>query len=70
MNKTRDEIIEIARENAGRIYRDLSIYKINAIIEGENWRVDFELTDKTMDGGGPHYIISSEGKMISKRYEQ
>jgi hypothetical protein len=65
------EALAIAEENARRIYRDLSIYRVDAkLVEGD-WHVDYELPDSTMVGGGPHYVISAEtGEIKSFRYEQ
>lgn len=67
----REEALKIAKENAQRIYRDLSIYKIKAELKDEKWYVDYVISDPQMVGGGPHYVISAKtGEIISYRYEQ
>jgi hypothetical protein len=62
----------IAEANARRIYRDLSIYRVDAKLIDGDWHVDYELPDPaTMVGGGPHYVISAEtGEIKAFRYEQ
>jgi hypothetical protein len=65
------QALEIAQKDAKSAYRDLSIYKVTAHLEGDRWVVDYELKDEGMLGGGPHYIISAEtGEILSRRYEQ
>jgi hypothetical protein len=67
----REKALKIAKEDAQRIYRDLSIYKVEAALKEGKWYVDYELTNPQMVGGGPHYVISAEtGEIISFRYEQ
>ena len=68
---SKEEALQIAHQDAQIVYRDLSPYEI--IIEKTNgdWKVDYELMDKTMRGGGPHYLISGQtGEILDKRYEQ
>lgn len=66
-----EEARTIAQEDAQKVYRDVSIYEVEAILEGENWKIDYELIDKEVNGGGPHYIISGlNGEILEKRYEQ
>lgn len=63
--------LEIAAEDAVKMYRDLSPYRIRAEYKDGNWRVDYELKDPSFVGGGPHYLISGEtGNIVSYRYEQ
>jgi len=63
--------LKIAHEDASKIYRDLTIYKIKAVLKEDNWYVDYELKNPLSVGGGPHYVISaSTGEIISFRYEQ
>jgi hypothetical protein len=67
----REKALKIAKEDAQRIYRDLSIYKVEAALKEGKWYVDYELTNPQMVGGGPHYVISAEtGEIITYRYEQ
>jgi hypothetical protein len=61
----------IAAEEAAQAYRDLSIYTVSARLQDGNWHVDYELTDETLLGGGPHFVIAGDsGEIISRRYEQ
>lgn len=62
---------EIAKKDAMQVYRDLSIYKVNAESKSGKWYVDYDLTGEAMAGGGPHYVISgSTGEILERRYEQ
>lgn len=71
MSITREQALAIADEDAKLQYRDLSIYKVAIGEDGENWRVDYELVDQSLDGGGPHYVISAtDGRILDRRYEQ
>jgi len=63
--------LAIAQVDALRVYRDLSVYRIQLVLEDDGWHVDYELKDTRLKGGGPHYLIdASTGAIISKRYEQ
>lgn len=65
------EALKTAENDATKYYSDLSVYEIIIKEVGPNWVIDYELIDKESNGGGPHYIISSEtGEIIEKRYEQ
>ena len=66
-----DEALKIALINAQRIYKDLSIYTITAKLIKNQWFVDYDITDPTIAGGGPHYVINANtGVIESFRYEQ
>jgi hypothetical protein len=66
-----DQVLAIAQADAARVYRDLSPYRIQLILEDDGWHVDYELKNPRLKGGGPHYIIDAHtGAIISKRYEQ
>ena len=70
-NISETEALKIAREDAVKVYNDLSVYQVKTAHKQQEWLIDYELKDKNSQGGGPHYIISaSDGKIISKRYEQ
>jgi len=67
----REEALRIANEDAARMYRDLSIYHIQAELRNDKWYVDYEISNPQMVGGGPHYVISARtGEVLSFRYEQ
>ena len=52
-------------------YRDLLLYRISVSLEDDGWRVDYELKDPDLNGGGPHYLIdANSGEIVSKRYDQ
>ena len=62
---------EIAAAEAAQAYRDLSIYTVSARLEDGSWYVDYDLTDETLLGGGPHFVISGEtGEIVGRRYDQ
>jgi hypothetical protein len=66
-----DQALRVAREDAEKVYRDLSRYHIRLALEADGWHVDYELKDANVRGGGPHYIIDqANGAIVSKRYEQ
>jgi hypothetical protein len=66
-----DQVLAIAQPDAARVYRDLSPYRIQLVLEDDGWHVDYELKNPGLKGGGPHYIIDAHtGAVISKRYEQ
>ena len=66
-----DQALAIAQADAAGAYRDLSVYRIQVVLEDDGCHVDYELKDPRLKGGGPHYIIdASTGAVISKRYEQ
>jgi hypothetical protein len=66
-----DQVLAIAQADAARVYRDLSLYRIQLVLEYDGWHVDYELKNPRLKGGGPHYFIDPHtGTLISKRYEQ
>ena len=66
-----DRALAIAQADAVRVYRDLSPYRIQLVLEDDGWHVDYELRDPRLKGGGPHYTIDAQtGIIVSKRYEQ
>ena len=66
-----DQVLTIAQADAARVYRDLSPYRIQLVLDDDGWHVDYELKNPRLKGGGPHYIIDAHtGAVISKRYEQ
>jgi hypothetical protein len=61
----------IAEKEAAQAYRDLSVYTVSARLQDGDWHVDYELTDKSLLGGGPHFVIAgATGEILSRRYEQ
>jgi hypothetical protein len=68
---TGDRALAIAQADAVRVYRDLSLYRIQLSLEDDGWHVDYNLKDPGLKGGGPHYLIDAQtGAILSKRYEQ
>lgn len=66
-----DQALAIAQADAEKAYRDLTVYRIQLVLEADGWHVDYELKDPRLKGGGPHYVIDAEkGVIVSKRYEQ
>ena len=62
---------EIAQEDAKKAYGDLSAYDVRAVLEKDGWHIDYELKEKSSQGGGPHYLIDPHnGKIIKKEYDQ
>lgn len=66
---TKEQIIEIAQQDAATKYRDLTIYDVTATQVGTEWHVVYSLKDDS-DGGGPEYKIDQQGKIVSKKYYQ
>jgi hypothetical protein len=66
-----DQALTIAQADAAQVYRDLSGYRIQVVLEQDGWHVDYDLKDPRHKGGGPHYVIDAHtGAIVSKRYEQ
>ena len=66
-----DEVLAIAQADASRVYRELSAYRIQLVLEADGWHVDYEMKDPRLKGGEPHYLIDAyTGVVLSKRYEQ
>lgn len=66
-----DEALRIAQTDAVRVYRDLSMYRIQLTLEDDGWHVDYDLKDSRLKGGGPHYVIDGiTGAVRSTRYDQ
>ncbi len=66
-----DQVLSIAQADARSAYRDLTPYRIELSLESDGWHVDYELKNRKLKGGGPHYVIDAEtGSIVSKRYEQ
>ena len=66
-----DRALRIAQSDAERVYRDLFLYRISISLEDDGWRVDYELKDPALNGGGPHYLIdANSGEIVTKRYDQ
>ena len=66
-----DAALRIARLDAEQKYRDLSPYRIAIVFEDNHWRIDYELRNPHVQGGGPHYLIDAvTGVILSKRYAQ
>jgi hypothetical protein len=66
-----DQALAIAQADAVKVYRDLSIYRIQLFLQADGWHIDYELTDPHMKGDGPHYVIdAASGAILAKRYDQ
>ena len=66
-----DQALAIAQADAARVYRDLSLYRIQLVLEHDGWHVDYDLKNPGLKGGGPHYVIDADtGAVVSRRYEQ
>jgi hypothetical protein len=63
--------LRIAQQDAESVYGDLSAYRITLKLEQDGWHVDYDIPQPSMAGGGPHYVIdSTNGSIVSRRYEQ
>jgi hypothetical protein len=66
-----DRALAVAQADAATAYRDLSVYRIQLVLEADGWHIDYELKDPRLKGGGPHCVIeAARGVILSKRYEQ
>jgi hypothetical protein len=66
-----DEVLKVARLDAERAYRDLTLYRISMVLEADGWHVDYYLKDPHLNGGGPNYIIDPmSGAILHRKYEQ
>jgi hypothetical protein len=63
-----DQALAIAEADATKVYRDLTAYRIELVLQDDAWHVDYELRDAKQKGGGPHYVIdAATGAIRSKR---
>lgn len=68
---TSDEILRIANEDAIRMYGDISQSRILICRQADGWRVEFEIDNPDVQGGGPLYLIDGkDGTILSKKYCQ
>ena len=66
-----DQALAVAHADALVAYRDLSPYRIEIVQTDQGWKIDYEVQNPKVKGGGPHYIIDAgTGEIVSKRYEQ
>jgi hypothetical protein len=66
-----DEILQIARKDAEKVYKDLDRFRISLFLEPDGWHVEYSIARPMVAGGGPHYIIDPvTGKILSKKYYQ
>jgi len=66
-----DAALRIAQLDAENKYRDLSPYRIAIVLEDNQWRIDYEMKNCNVQGGGPHYLIDAvTGAILFKRYTQ
>jgi len=66
-----DQALAIAQADALRVYRDLSVYRIQLSLEEDGWHVEYRLKNPRHKGGGPSYVIDAQsGDIVSKQYEQ
>jgi hypothetical protein len=67
----RKTALKIAQKDAQSAYSDLSVYTVKAKLKVGCWYVDYYLSDPSINGGGPHYIICGKsGNIMTRRYEQ
>ena len=65
--------LAIARDDASRIYEDLTQYRVEAHLENDGWHVEyrFQGIGRFHTGGGPHYLIDAQtGAILHKTYYQ
>jgi hypothetical protein len=68
---TAAEALAIAEPDALAAYRDLTPFRVEIQMRSDGWYIDYELIDRTMQGGGPHYLIDAiTGRIVRKKYEQ
>jgi hypothetical protein len=67
----REAALAIAADDARAVYGDLDPYDVKIAFADGTWRVDYELRDPGVQGGGPHYVISAaSGEILDRLYEQ
>jgi hypothetical protein len=68
---TADEVLRVAREDAERVYQDLTRFRITLYLEADGWHVEYRLSKPLHAGGGPYYLIDPvTGAILSKKYYQ
>ena len=67
----KDHAIAIAHDDALKSYGNLDNLEVNAVFSRGEWKIDYELKNKKLNGGVPHYRIDAKtGEIKHKIYEQ
>jgi hypothetical protein len=65
------DAIQIATKDATKLWTTLDMFEMTVTELPGSWRVEFELRNKRLNGGGPSYVIDKEtGKILSKIINQ
>jgi len=63
--------IQITTADAMSTYRDRSLYRVEVRETKSNWYIDFKLKSRTLNAGGPAYIVGKRtGKILKRTYWQ
>ena len=66
----KQKALEIATRDASEVYRNMGFFKPSVDFKDGQWIVNFTSVNSQHSGGGPQYVISKAGEIVSKRYEQ
>jgi hypothetical protein len=63
--------LAVAEADALAAYGDLRDYYTRLQRYSDGWYINFLLIDRTLNGGGPHYVVDRHtGQILRKKYEQ
>lgn len=66
-----ERALEIAEEDAAKVYGDLSIFEVTIDTVSTRWKIDYHSLDTAKVKEGPHYLVARRGgKIIMKYYPQ
>jgi hypothetical protein len=66
----KQKALEIATKDASEVYRDMGFFKPSVNFLDGRWVVHFTSVNTQQSGGGPQYVISKTGEIVSKQYGQ
>ena len=66
----KQKALEIARQDASTAYREMGHFKPSVNFQDGQWIVNFTSVHAQESGGGPSYVISKTGEILSKQYGQ
>jgi hypothetical protein len=66
----KQKALEIATNDASEVYRDMGFFKPSVNFQDGQWVVHFTSVNAQQSGGGPQYVISKMGEIVSKQYGQ
>jgi hypothetical protein len=67
---SKQQALEIATKDASGVYNNMGFFKPSVNFQDGQWVVHFTSVNAQQSGGGPEYVISKTGEIVSKLYGQ